>query len=37
MLSQEECDYASWQEFEDYFFNNFDPIDDSNLALPRLK
>ena len=34
VLSQEECDYASWQEFEDYFFNNFDPIDDSNWRYP---
>lgn len=34
VLSQEDCDYASWQEFEDYFFNNFDPIDDSNWRYP---
>ena len=34
VLSQEDCDYASWQEFEDYFFNNFDPIDDSKWRYP---
>lgn len=33
-LSADECDYASWEEFVDYFFYYVDPIDDSNWRYP---
>lgn len=33
-LSAEDCDYASWEEFEEYFFDYIDPIDDSNWRYP---
>lgn len=33
-LSQEDCDYSSWEEFEEYFFDSVDPIDDSNWRYP---
>lgn len=33
-LSAEDCDYASWEEFADYFFDYVDPIDDSNWRYP---
>lgn len=29
-----EFEYASWEEFEDYFFHNFNEIDDSNWRYP---
>lgn len=34
VLSQEDCDYASWEEFAEYFFDYVDPIDDSNWRYP---
>lgn len=33
-LSQEDCDYASWEEFEEYFFDYCDVVDDSNWRYP---
>lgn len=33
-LSADECDYASWEEFEEFFFDYKDPIDDSNWRYP---
>ncbi len=34
LLSQDECDFASWEEFVEYFFDYVDPIDDSNWRYP---
>lgn len=34
VLSAEDCDYASWEEFEEYFFDYCDVIDDSNWRYP---
>lgn len=33
-LTDETADYASWEEFEEYFFNSVDEIDDSNWRYP---
>lgn len=33
-LSEEDCDYASWEEFEEYFFDYCDVVDDSNWRYP---
>lgn len=33
-LQAAECDFASWEEFEEYFFDYCDPIDDSNWRYP---
>lgn len=33
-LSADQCDYASWADFEEYFFDYCDPIDDSNWRYP---
>ena len=33
-LAQEDCDYASWEEFVDYFFGYVDEIDGSNWRYP---
>lgn len=33
-LSEEDCDFGSWEEFEDYFFDYVDPMDDSNWRYP---
>lgn len=33
-LSAEECDFADWEEFAEYFFDYCDPIDDSNWRYP---
>lgn len=33
-LAQDQCDFADWEEFVEYFFDNCDPIDDSNWRYP---
>lgn len=33
-LTDETADYASWEEFEEYFFDSVDEIDDSNWRYP---
>ena len=33
-IAQEDCDYASWEEFVDYFFGYVDEIDGSNWRYP---
>ena len=33
-LTQDDCDFASWDEFADYFFNSLDEIDGSNWRYP---
>ncbi|MCH5159540.1 MAG: extracellular solute-binding protein [Clostridiales bacterium] len=35
-LTVEECDYASWEEFVEYFFDGIDDIDGSNWRYPFL-
>ena len=33
-LSKEDCDFESWEEFAEYFFDSFDEIDGSNWRYP---
>ena len=33
-LAQEDCDFESWDEFAEYFFNSYDEVDGSNWRYP---
>ena len=34
VLTEDDCDFASWEEFEEYFFDNFDNFEGTNWRYP---